>query len=171
MIRIVSIVCAMLAVCVAQGQSLESFKDTLSAYSESGARVTINESAEAQAALYRISQQPQKSTFLGYRIGIFFDNSASARANAEEAKRLFEESIEGERAYMVYENPYFKVSAGDCLTQEEAVILLNRVQRVFPKAYIMREQMEVERLVVREKPPISDSLSMKMAVDSLLMRL
>ena len=48
---------------------------------------------------------------------------------------------------MVYENPYFKVTAGDCLTSEEAIILKGRVQGVFPKAYVKNEELTAADLV------------------------
>ncbi|MFI3282948.1 MAG: hypothetical protein SNG10_05465 [Rikenellaceae bacterium] len=145
---------------VAQAQSLEQFKSKLSQPSQSGARVTITESDQAQSALRRISVQPDKSNFLGYRIGIFFDNGPTARAKADEAKILFQQNFPTEEVYMVYENPYFKVSAGNCVTQEEAVIMLERIQKIFPKAYLMREQMSVEDIIIT---PIVE-------VDSLLTR-
>ncbi|MFR9594059.1 MAG: hypothetical protein SNI57_05865 [Rikenellaceae bacterium] len=148
---------------LASAQTLEDFKDNLSTPSESGSSVTITESYSAQSALRRIAATPKKSGFLGYRIGIFFDNSPTARAKADAAKELFESRFPAEEVYMVYENPYFKVSAGNCVTQEEAVILLDRIQRVFPKAYIMREQLAIKDIIIREKPdslliPTNDTL-------------
>ena len=42
---------------------------------------------------------------------------------------------------MVYENPYFKVAVGDCLTTEEAIILKGRVSSAFPKAFVKNETL------------------------------
>ena len=36
---------------------------------------------------------------------------------------------------MFYENPYFRVTVGNCLTLEEAIILKGRVSGTFPKAF------------------------------------
>ncbi|MFI3292181.1 MAG: hypothetical protein SNG27_01235 [Rikenellaceae bacterium] len=132
----------------AMAQNLETFKGSLTmANSESEGVVEIYESQDAKSALAKINQSARKNNFLGYRIGIFFDNGATARHNANEAKKLFEQKFPDEELYMVYENPYFKVSVGNCVTQEEAVILLDKVQKVFPKAYLMREQMEVADII------------------------
>ncbi len=139
---------ALLAVAyIASAQNLNRFKESLTAPSETGASVTITESTSAQNALRRISATPTKSGFLGYRVGVFFDNSPTARAKANAAKSLFRSRFPDEDVYMVYENPYFKVSAGNCVTQEEAVILLDRIQKVFPKAYIMREKLAIKNIV------------------------
>jgi hypothetical protein len=50
------------------------------------------------------------------------------------------------KTYVTYDNPYFKVTAGNCTTQEEALILLERVKPSFPKAFIMRENISMEEL-------------------------
>ena len=52
------------------------------------------------------------------------------------------------RQYVTYENPYFKVSVGNCTTQEEALVLLEDVKRYFPKAFIMRENIPLEELII-----------------------
>ncbi len=152
MVRTILVFMLLAFVGAVDAQSLEEFKSSLTATSDLDTSVEIYESQSAQDALAKIGQNvARKRGFLGYRIGIFFDNGASARDNANEAKSLFEENFPDEKLYMVYENPYFKVSVGNCVTQEEAVILLDRVQKVFPKAYLMREQMEVMDIAIKEK--------------------
>ena len=111
------------------------------------ARVSVREAGEAAGAGRELSRNETQLRFRGYRVCIFFDNGQDARAKAVEAKTLFEESFPGIRVYMVYENPYFKVTAGDCLTSEEAIILKGRVQGVFPKAYVKNEELSVADLV------------------------
>ena len=82
----------------------------------------------------------------GHRIMIFMSNSQSARNDALTARELFDTSFPKERSYVTYENPYFKVAVGNCTTQEEALILLERVRKLFPKAFIMRENILFEEL-------------------------
>ncbi len=146
MARLFLVMFALMATSIAHSQNLESFKDSLTIQAWSGNSVTINESPKAQESLRIMNDTPAKSEILGYRIGVFFDNSPSARASALEAKELFETEFADIKVYMVYENPYFKVSGANCITQEEAVIMLHKIQRVFPKAYIMREQIAITEL-------------------------
>ncbi len=160
--KVITIV-ALASALTLSAQNIESFKDSLSRPTTDGARVVVKESQSARLALDNLAQRAKRSEFLGYRIGIFFDNSATARATAERVCEEFSEAFPSENVYMVYENPYFKVSAGDCVTQEEAVMLLSRIQRHFPKAYIMREEMEISSIVIKEVEV--DSL----ALDSLLL--
>ena len=80
------------------------------------------------------------------RISIFFDNSQNARAGAVETLEKFKELFPEIPASMTHENPYFKVSAGFCISNEEALILLNRLRKEFPKAFIVRERVSVDEL-------------------------
>ena len=79
----------------------------------------------------------------GFRIVIFMSNTQTARRDAYAARDEFNELKTGELSYLSYENPYFKVAVGNCTTQEEAIILLGRVRGSFPKAFIMRENIEI----------------------------
>lgn len=72
---------------------------------------------------------------------------AGRRAGAIAAKQLFEENYPGIKVYMVYENPYFKVAVGDCLTTEEAIILKGRVSSAFPKAFVKNETLSIADLL------------------------
>ena len=60
----------------------------------------------------------------GYRVRIYFDNVQHARSQAESVMARFREIYPDIPAYMDYDNiPYFKVTVGNCLTMEEAIIL------------------------------------------------
>lgn len=69
----------------------------------------------------------------GYRIQILATREPEkARAFAESARPLFQEKV-----YVEYLDPYYKVRVGDCLTREEAILLLMRVRRSgFDEAWI-----------------------------------
>lgn len=63
------------------------------------------------------------------------------------ARSLFEEHFPDISLYMVYENPYFRVTVGNCLTIEEAVILKGRLAEYFPKAFPKSEELRVADLL------------------------
>lgn len=150
--KFIMLTVALVAAFSLRAQSLEAFKQQLArpVVSEAAfgtARVSVREADDAARAVRELSRNETQLRFRGYRVCIFFDNGQDARAKAVEAKTLFEESFPGIRVYMVYENPYFKVTAGGCLTSEEAIILKGRVQGVFPKAYVKNEELSVADLV------------------------
>lgn len=142
------ILCFTLLAVSVSAQSIEAFKIKLAdpkADSLSGtARVVVNEQADAARAIADAARASQRQRIRGYRVCIYLDNGQSgqnARAGAASAKGTFEANFPGIPVYMVYENPYFKVSAGNCLTAEEAIILKGRVSGIFPKAFLKREEL------------------------------
>lgn len=92
----------------------------------------------------------------GYRVRIFFDNSQSARTTAQEIKEEFEKMYPLVPCYLIYENPYFKVTVGNCLSNEEAIMLWNRIKGSFDHAFVIREEIPFEELrtpAVRQMEP------------------
>ena len=118
----------------------------------STARVHVTETPDAAAVVARAwsRRSDDEVSFNGYRVGIYSGNDPKAQENSLAAKELFEKEFEDINVYWVYDNPYFKVTAGDCLTEEEAVMLLARVRRHFPKAYVVRAGMTLENIVIRD---------------------
>ncbi|MFR9670653.1 MAG: hypothetical protein SNH16_05110 [Rikenellaceae bacterium] len=117
-------------------------------------QLTIKKSESAQEALSQINNMQQPTSAMGYRIGIFFDNGQDARNKAAEAKNIFEANFPTEPVHMVYQSPYYKVSAGNCLTEEEAIMLFERICHIFPNAYVMRESMEITDFIEKQNQPL-----------------
>ncbi len=129
-------------------QSLEAFRERLerpaiASDSRNPATVTVTEYGEAAQAVAEAAQGIRRQTLRGYRVCIFSDNGHNARAGAAAAKNLFAETFPGTPVYMFYENPYFRVTVGNCLTIEEAIILKGRVSGTFPKAFPKSEQLSL----------------------------
>lgn len=133
-------------------QSIEKFKtrlqtpqaDTISGRS---AVVTIREDSAARAALEQGEKLPKRSRFKGWRVCIYSGNSATARSEAAAASAKFKQHFEQTSVTMKYENPYFRVTVGNCATAEEAAILLERVRSVFPKAYLQQHTIALSELL------------------------
>ena len=134
------------AATAAEAQSLEAFKQRL-VEPDSGARVEIHEAPDAAAAFSAASRSAAEKRHSGWRINLYTSNGQNARFEAEEVKKSFEESFPGVSVDMVYDIPYFKVSAGRCVTSEEAIMLLERVRAKFPKAFLMRETLSAADLL------------------------
>lgn len=79
----------------------------------------------------------------GYRIVIFMGNSTSARGEAIACRDNFSELFPDQRVALTYDNPYFKVIVGNCLSQEEAKVLLYKLRSHYPKAFIMRDNISI----------------------------
>ena len=104
--------------------------------------VSITEQGDA-ATIVKKNLEVAPKTVNGYRIVIFMSNAQSARRDAVATQENFALLFPREQSYLSYENPYFKVAVGNCTTQEEAMILLGRLRGSFPKAFIMRENIDI----------------------------
>lgn len=109
--------------------------------------VTVTEHGSAADALAKASQENMRLRFKGYRVCIFFDNGQDARAGAEAARALFTATYPQTPVYISYNAPYFTVTAGDCVTVEEAIILMGLIKETFPKAFPRSEDLTVADLV------------------------
>ncbi|MFI3304957.1 MAG: hypothetical protein R3Y68_00415 [Rikenellaceae bacterium] len=143
-------------------QPYELADSTTDAQYRANVRVTPDDSA-AEALRLIVEQnvdeksgEPNAATVQGYRIGIFFDNSASARARATEVVQRCDSLLGDLQTTMSYDNPYFKVSTGYTISQEEAVMQLHRVQRYFPRAYLMRESVTPQNIVAARNAELAE---------------
>ena len=108
-------------------------------------KVVVREQGDAAAIVEGNLHQETKAVN-GYRIVIFMSNKHSARQDAIATQQQFVELYPAEGVYLSYENPYFKVTVGNCLTQEEAIIMLGRLQSNFPKAFISSARIATQEL-------------------------
>lgn len=138
------------AVCAgpAAAQSLGAFKERLARpgtanHSGIPATVTVAEYDDAAEAVAEALRSVRHPVLKAYRVCIYADNGQNARAGAAAAKQLFEETFPGTPVYMFYENPYFRVTVGNCMTIEEAIILKGQVSGTFPKAFPKSEPLSL----------------------------
>jgi hypothetical protein len=102
--------------------------------------ITQSEAIEG-SMMHHIQANPGRS-INGYRVRIFFDNKQTARVESEKTLKKFEQMFPDVLAYRTYVNPYFKVTVGDCRTKSEAMVLLGRVRKEFPSAFVVKENIK-----------------------------
>lgn len=73
----------------------------------------------------------------GYRVHLYMDSGNRARLNTQHEQAGFEEKYPGQSAYIVYEEPYFKLRVGDFRTRLDARRFLEKIRRDYPAAYIV----------------------------------
>ena len=133
----------------ASAQSVEQFRRGLLNATESGGSVVVLEGEGVNKAVTAVESQRRKSEVSGFRVVIFSDNGQYAGDIADTVLTSFRERYPRVNAYLVYESPYFKVSVGDCLSMEEAQILMAKIQGDYPKAFPRRESVKLEVIGVR----------------------
>ena len=136
----IAVIFAAAAFAPLRAQSLDAFKERLAA-------PVVSDAAFGTARVTVTEYVGQRLRLRGYRVCIFFDNGQDARAGAFAAEALFKETYPGIMVYPVYENPYFKVAVGNCLTAEEAIILKGKIASTFPKAFVKSEEFSMADLL------------------------
>nr|CRY96318.1 hypothetical protein [uncultured prokaryote] len=104
--------------------------------------VTIHQSQAIVNAMQRHIAGNHERKLSGYRVRIFFDNSQNARNLSETAEKKFASAYPGIPTYRTYQNPFFKVAAGDFRTRSEAIEFLQKVKGEFPGSLIIKENIE-----------------------------
>ena len=139
----------LLALCfslTASAQSVEQLRRGLLNAAESGGSVVVIEGDGVRDAVLAVESQRRSKEVSGFRIVIYSDNGQYAGDNAEAVLQEFKTLYPRINAYLVYESPYFKVSVGDCLSMEEAQILMAKILANYPKAFPRRETIALEAL-------------------------
>ena len=104
--------------------------------------VKIHQSQAITDAMRRHIENNPSRKLSGYRVRIFFVNSQNARNTSEQVMKKFALAYPGVPAYRSYQNPFFKVVAGDFRTKSEAMEFLRKVKPSYPDAIVVRENIE-----------------------------
>jgi len=112
----------------------------------SGARVTVAMSPELSTVLNR-PRSMEGETVDAYRVYIYNDNSQNARSAAQQTRSRFQGAFPDVPSEISYENPYWKVAVGNCLTKDEAMIVFGRVKGTFPSAFVRMERLPLKNFL------------------------
>lgn len=85
----------------------------------------------------------QNPTISGYRVQIFF---GSDRKAANDARTKFLQLYPELDAYLVYQQPNFKVRVGDFRTQQEAQAIFRNLLTHFDKVFIVPDKINLPKL-------------------------
>lgn len=79
----------------------------------------------------------------GYRIHIYMQSGNVALDRAEEMKLEFEGKYKDIPAYVTFAEPYYRVRVGDFRTRLEASKFLQRIDRKYPNAWVIKEKINL----------------------------
>lgn len=84
-----------------------------------------------------------KMTMPGYRVQVYY---GSNRAKANEIRTEFLKNSNGISAYLIYQQPNFKVRLGDFKTRLQAQELLDKSVINYPGAFIVRDEVKLPEI-------------------------
>lgn len=130
----------------ASAQNIDRIRRGLVEGSKGGGSVVVLEGDGVAEAVATVEAKRTRKTLNGYRIVIYSDNSQYAGDKARAVLGGFKSRYPGISAYLVYESPYFKVLVGNCVSKEEAQILLSKLQGSYPSAFPRNESIPLSAL-------------------------
>lgn len=130
--------------------------------SSTGARVILTNNTKV------LFEKKEGVMVKGYRVKLFFDNSQSARTNAEEVQLQFLEKYPDTPVHVQYTAPYFNVMGGDFVTYQEALIFLQKVVKDFPKSFIVQQDIPVKAFGTKEVIIYEEELEEQMEQDTVI---
>jgi propanediol dehydratase small subunit len=87
-----------------------------------------------------------KGTIEGYRVQIHIASGTNSKKMANDTKAAFLSKYPDIEAYVIYQQPNFKVRAGDFRTRLEAHKLLHNLKRDYPGAFIVKDDINFPKL-------------------------
>lgn len=86
------------------------------------------------------------NTIPGFRINIYFQSGNNSKTNAYQLKTSFNTKYPDVEAYVVYEEPNFKVKVGDFRNRMEARGFLQQIKIDFPDAFVIKDQINFPKI-------------------------
>ena len=104
----------------------------------------IVRSDKIDTLLYRQSLVRAGSPVAGYRVLIFSQGGNNSKDAAFEEKERFEEAFPESKVYVSFEEPYFKVKAGNFIDRMQADFFLREIKILYPYAFIVKDALDVK---------------------------
>ncbi len=79
-----------------------------------------------------------KPSIQGYRVQLYYGGN---RAEALELKSKFASVFPDIETYLIYQQPYFRLRAGNFRTRIEAYKLFRKVEKEFPSVFIVNDEI------------------------------
>ena len=104
----------------------------------------IVRSDKIDTLLYRQGLARAENPVTGYRVLIFSQGGNNSKDAAFEEKERFEEAFPESRVYVSFEEPYFKVKAGNFIDRMQADFFLREIKFLYPYAFIVKDALDVK---------------------------
>ena len=117
-----------------------AFAFSANAQSQSeGKKEVVQDSKVDELLEKHIKVNEVANTIPGFRINIFFQSGNNSKNNANQAKSAFIAKYPNLEAYVVFDEPNFKVKVGDFRTRMEARGFVEKIKADFPDAFVIKD--------------------------------
>ena len=84
------------------------------------------------------------SNISGFRVQIYFESGNYSKSKAIEVRNSFESRFAGHKAYVSFNEPYYRVRVGDFRSRIEAIGFLKKVLRDYPNAFEVKDLISLD---------------------------
>jgi hypothetical protein len=110
-------------------------------------KITINQDDKITQLLQDHKTFNKNQTgIVGYRIHIFFDSGNNSKSKAYSIKSQFMAEYPDVEAYIVYQEPNYKVKVGDFRTRIDAQRFQNEISNEYKNAFIIKEIINLPKI-------------------------
>lgn len=88
---------------------------------------------------YNAQSNSNQTTLDGFRIQIYSGSGVTSKNDAAETQAKFMKMYPAEKAYIIYNAPFWRVRVGDYRSRSEALRLLSKLQGTFSGSYVVRD--------------------------------
>ena len=111
-----------------------------------GGQIEIIQPVQVEKLLkMQIANNQLQKGIPGYRIQIFSQPGQTARQKSDEARMNFMKNFPELEAYQDYNAPYWRIFVGDFRTKNEALREKKRIEKMFPRAFIVSEIINIPK--------------------------
>jgi hypothetical protein len=111
-----------------------------------GGQIEIIQPEQAENLLrMHIANNRQLKGIPGYRIFIFSQSGQKKKKKADETRMEFMRRFPEIEAYQEYDTPNFQIFVGDFRTKNDALREKKRVEKVFPRAFIVSAIINISK--------------------------
>jgi hypothetical protein len=102
--------------------------------------VKVSQSIEMDSLLSRdMKYHSDNPMWEGYRIQVFFDAGNNSKRKAQDVIEGFILEFEDIPAYLSFREPYYRVRVGNYHTRLQAAGKLEKIARIYPGAFVVKE--------------------------------
>ena len=116
----------------------------------------VGDVAATQMVELHVELNQRVKTIPGYRVQIASFSGANSKTSAFNLRDNFQTDYPTVQAYIVFDEPNFKVKVGDFRTRLEAYAFLQQIKEVY-KGYIIRDNIYPEPPLMEEYAPDNET--------------
>ena len=116
-------------------------------FSQTSSKISIIQNENINKLLQEHkSFNKNQSGIVGYRINVFFDSGNNSKSKAYSIKSQLMDEYPDIEAYIVYQEPNYKVKVGDFRTRLDAERFQDLISKEYKNGFIIKEMINLPKI-------------------------